>query len=160
MTFLISLRLYHDNAWGMSAVISLIFVTKMSDTGAYAFGRTFGKHRMSPRVSPKKTIEGGLGGLAVACLCSWLYFVLVHPALVGTTAPKPVWWATLVYGLVVAVAGVIGDLSESLLKRDMERKDSSRWIPGLGGVLDVLDSLTLAAPAAYVCWAIGLLGPA
>ncbi len=159
MTFLLALRLHHDNAWGMSALVSLIFVTKMSDTGAYTFGRLFGRHKMSPRVSPGKTIEGGIGGLATACVCAWLYFAVIGPWIVGADAPRPSWWAAMIYGLVVATAGVLGDLSESLLKRDMERKDSSRWIPGLGGVLDVLDSLTLAAPAAYLCWVSGLLGP-
>ena len=65
----------------------------------------------------------------------------------------------MAYGVIVTVAGVIGDLAESLLKRDMERKDSSSWMPGLGGVLDILDSLLLAAPAGYFCWVSGMLGP-
>jgi phosphatidate cytidylyltransferase len=81
------------------------------------------------------------------------------PLIVGPDATKPAWWAWLVYGIVIAVAGIVGDLSESLLKRDMERKDSSTWIPGLGGVLDVLDSLLIAAPAAYLCWVTGIVGP-
>ena len=133
MTFLTALRLYHDNGWGMAAVASLIFVTKMSDTGAYAFGRLFGRHKMAPVLSPKKTIEGGIGGLVTACFCSWLFFATLLPIIAGPHAQPPPLWACLVYGTVVAVAGVIGDLSESLLKRDMERKDSSRWMPGLGG---------------------------
>lgn len=159
MTFLIALRLYHDNGWGMAAVVSVIFVTKMSDTGAYAFGRMFGSHKMAPLLSPKKTIEGGLGGLATACFCSWLFFVVLFPLLAGAEAQPPPLWACLVYGAVVGVAGVVGDLSESLLKRDMERKDSSRWMAGLGGILDILDSLLLAAPAGYFCWLTGILGP-
>ena len=159
MTFLNALRLYHDNGWGMAAVASLIFVTKMSDTGAYTFGRLFGRHKMAPVLSPKKTIEGGIGGLVTACFCSWLFFATLLPIIAGPHAQPPPLWACLVYGAVVAVAGVIGDLSESLLKRDMERKDSSRWMPGLGGILDVLDSLLLAAPAGYFCWISGMLGP-
>jgi phosphatidate cytidylyltransferase len=159
MTFLNALRLYHDNGWGMAAVASLIFVTKMSDTGAYTFGRLFGRHKMAPILSPKKTIEGGIGGLVTACFCSWLFFATLLPVIAGPHAQPPPLWACLVYGTVVGVAGVIGDLSESLLKRDMERKDSSRWMPGLGGILDVLDSLLLAAPAGYFCWASGMLGP-
>jgi phosphatidate cytidylyltransferase len=159
MSFLIALRLYYDNRWGLAAVISLIFVTKMSDTGAYTFGRLFGRHKMAPNLSPGKTIEGGIGGLVTACLCSLLFFHAALPLLVGPDVSPPPWWASLAYGAIVTVAGVIGDLSESLLKRDMERKDSSRWMPGLGGVLDILDSLLLAAPAGYFCWMSGILGP-
>jgi phosphatidate cytidylyltransferase len=158
-TFLIALRLYHDNAWGMTAVVSLLFVTKMSDTGAYAFGRTFGRHKLTPILSPKKTVEGFVGGLVTAAGCSYLYFHVMLVPLVGPDAKPPTWWACLAYGTIVALAGVLGDLSESLLKRDAGRKDSSRWVPGLGGILDVLDSLLLAAPAGYFCWASGMLGP-
>jgi phosphatidate cytidylyltransferase len=61
-------------------------------------------------------------------------------------------------GLMIAIAGVVGDLAESLLKRDMGCKDSGRWVPGLGGFLDILDSLLFAAPVAFACWAVGLLG--
>ena len=159
MTFLLALRMHHDNAWGMSALVSTIFVTKMSDTGAYTFGRLLGKHKMAPRISPGKTVEGGLGGLLTAAVCAWAYFQWLGPWIVGSDAPKPAVWASLLYGVVVGAAGTLGDLAESLLKRDMGRKDSSRWIPGLGGILDVLDSLTLAAPAAYLFWITGLLGP-
>ena len=67
--------------------------------------------------------------------------------------------ASLVYGLMLAVAGMHGDLAESLLKRDMQRKDSSTWLPGLGGVLDIIDSVLVAAPCAYLCWVVGLVGP-
>ena len=68
-------------------------------------------------------------------------------------------WGWLWYGLIVAVSGMVGDLAMSLFKRDVGRKDSSRWLPGLGGVLDVLDSVLAAAPAAYFCWVMGLVGP-
>ncbi len=159
MAFLVLLRVYHDNQWGMAAIISLIFVTKMSDTGAYTFGRLFGRHKMAPNLSPGKTIEGGIGGVLTACGCSVLFFHVVLPLIVGKDVLPPPLWVCLAYGAIVAVAGVIGDLAESLLKRDMERKDSSRWIPGLGGVLDILDSLLVAAPAGYLCWVSGMLGP-
>jgi phosphatidate cytidylyltransferase len=158
-TFLVALRLYHDNGWGMTAVVSLLFVTKMSDTGAYAFGRTFGRHKLTPILSPKKTVEGFIGGLVTAAVCSYLYFHVMLAPLVGPGAQPPTLWACLAYGTVVGLAGVLGDLSESLLKRDAGRKDSSRWMPGLGGILDILDSLLLAAPAGYFCWASGMLGP-
>lgn len=158
-TFFIALRLYHDNAWGLAAVVSAIFVTKMSDTGAYLCGRTLGRHKMTPILSPKKTIEGGIGGIVTACLSSWLFFAVLVPWLFVPGAAAPPWWGWLTYGVVLAVFGACGDLCESLLKRDMERKDSSPWMPGLGGVLDVLDSLLVAVPVAYLCWAAGLVGP-
>ena len=70
--------------------------------------------------------------------------------------PLPRW---LVYALIVAVAGMLGDLAESLLKRDMGSKDAGNQLPGLGGVLDVIDSILFAAPVAYACWVLGLVGP-
>ncbi len=159
LVFLIALRTYYDNRWGMAALVSAVFVTKMTDTGAYTFGRLFGRHKMSPILSPKKTIEGGIGGIVTACLCSVAFFYWLVPVIVGPDAAKPQWWGCIIFGVVVAVAGMIGDLAESLMKRDMERKDSSSWMPGLGGVLDVLDSLLFAAPAAYLCFAAGIVGP-
>lgn len=159
LTFLIALRSYHGNAWGMAAVISVLVVTKMADTGAYFTGKSLGRHKLTPVLSPKKTVEGGVGGVVVACICSWVYFQWLVPLLVGSAAPVTPWWGSLTYGAVLAVLGTVGDLCESLLKRDMERKDSSRWMPGLGGILDVLDSLLVTAPTAYLCWALGLVGP-
>jgi phosphatidate cytidylyltransferase len=159
ISFLILLRLYGNNRWGMIAVVSVIFITKMSDTGAYAFGRLCGRHPMAPQLSPKKTIEGGVGGLVTAWASTLLFFYVAFPWIAGPDDRPPSWWACLVYGTVLAAAGAVGDLSESLLKREMEQKDSSRWMPGLGGILDVLDSLLFAAPAGYFCWASGLLGP-
>lgn len=159
LVFLIALRTYHNNEWGMAALISAVFVTKMSDTGAYTFGRLFGRHKMSPVLSPKKTIEGGIGGIVTACLCSAAFFYWLVPVIIGLDDAEPQLWGCIVYGVVVAIAGMIGDLAESLLKRDMERKDSSSWMPGLGGVLDVLDSLLFAAPAAYLCFVTGIVGP-
>jgi phosphatidate cytidylyltransferase len=75
-----------------------------------------------------------------------------------TCKPGP-WWGWIAFGLLVGGAGMVGDLAESLLKRDVGRKDSSTWMPGFGGVLDVLDSLLLSAPVAWACWAFGLVGP-
>jgi phosphatidate cytidylyltransferase len=157
--FLASLRLLHGNQWGLAALFSLLFIVKMSDTGAYLFGRLFGRNKMSPILSPGKTIEGAIGGLLTACFAAWLFFQFVAPLIVrsGYVMPSVAGW--LSYALIVAVAGMIGDLAESMLKRDMQRKDSSRWLPGLGGVLDILDSVLVAAPPAFLCWAWGLVGP-
>ncbi len=158
MSFIIELRLFRDNLWGMAALLSMIMVVKFSDIGAYTFGRSFGRHKMSPVLSPGKTVEGAIGGIFTACVVSWLVFQFFVPWLVGTSQAAAPWWGSLLYGLIVAVAGMLGDLSESLLKRDMGRKDSSTWLRGLGGVLDIIDSVLAAAPAAYMCWVVELVG--
>jgi phosphatidate cytidylyltransferase len=107
---------------------------------------------MAPRLSSGKTMEGLAGGILFACLGSWLSFSFVLPALGGAARRAPPGYAWLVFGLVVGMAGVLGDLAESLLKRDLNCKDSSTWMPGFGGVLDVVDSLLLAAPVGYAVW--------
>ena len=108
---------------------------------------------MAPLISPGKTIEGALGALCFACLASWIMICRVLPR----ANPGP-WWGWIAFGLLVGAAGMVGDLAESLLKRDVGRKDSSNWLPGFGGVLDIVDSLLLSAPVAWFCWASGLVG--
>ncbi len=142
-------------AWGVTAIASLVIVVKMADVGAYTFGRLFGRHKMTPVLSPGKTWEGAAGGLAFACLGSWLALNWLAPAMSAGLSPRPV-WSWLSYGVIVGVAGMLGDLAESLIKRDVGRKDSSTWMPGFGGVLDLLDSVLFAAPVAYLCWKLGL----
>ncbi len=161
LSFVVQLRFLGPNgAWGIPALASLIIVVKMCDIGAYTVGRLFGRHKMTPVLSPGKTIEGAIGGLAFACLGSWLAIKLLLPAVVTneTASPAPA-WGWIVYGLAVGAAGIIGDLAESLLKRDLGRKDSSAWLPGFGGVLDIVDSILLAAPVAYFAWVAGMVGP-
>lgn len=157
--FLAALRLIHGHEWGLLALLSFLTVVKMADTGAYFTGRLLGRHKMTPILSPKKTVEGAIGGIAAACASSWAIFFFAGPFLVGSTFVMPSTIGWLTYGLVIAIAGMIGDLAESLLKRDMERKDSSTWLPGLGGVLDIIDAVLVAGPFAYVCWLLGIVGP-
>ena len=146
-------------AFGTAALASLMIVVKLGDTGAYTVGRLIGRHKMAPRLSPGKTIEGAAGGLIFACLGSCATFYWLVPAMTGgDPADAGSWWGWILFGLLVAVAGMLGDLAESLIKRDVGRKDSSTWMPGFGGVLDILDSILLAAPVAWICWAIGLVG--
>jgi phosphatidate cytidylyltransferase len=118
---------------GLAWLLFVIVVTWLSDTGAYLVGRSFGKTPLVPLISPKKTVEGLLGGLAAAILfgllANWL-FGLSLPILVAAGA-----------ALVLAVIGVIGDLAESLLKRQAGVKDSGTLIPGHGGMLDRIDAL-------------------
>jgi len=156
--FAVCLRLQ----WGVAALGSLIVVVKAGDTGAYAVGRWIGRHKMAPRLSPGKTVEGALGALVLALVASWATFrwlvPLVPPDGPGGQFASPPWWGWILFGLAVGGLGMLGDLAESLLKRDSARKDSSLWMPGFGGVLDVLDSILLGAPAAYGCWYLGLVG--
>lgn len=158
--FLVALRLLNgDNALGMTALVSMLVVVKTSDVGAYFFGRTLGSTKFTPKLSPGKTVEGAIGGIAAACVASWFYFHFIAPRIMAghSTWTRPSWTAMMLYGLALAGAAILGDLAESLLKRDMQRKDSSTWLPGLGGVLDVIDSILFGAPVAYLCWQAGLL---
>jgi phosphatidate cytidylyltransferase len=160
LSFAALLRQFHTNAWGMAALVSVIFVVKWSDTGAYFAGKRFGRRKLSPKLSPGKTVAGGVGGLVAAVVASVIFFRVVGPWAAEGGKYAPQWGGSVVYGLALGVTGVFGDLSESLIKRDVQRKDSSRWLPGLGGALDVLDSLLFSLPAAYACWATGIVGPA
>ena len=134
-------------AIGEQAVISLILIAKSVDTGAYFVGRKFGRTQLSPVLSPKKSVEGLVAGL----LSGLLVAVLLHrsPGL----RIAPLWW-TAVVSLAIGAAGQLGDLTESMIKRDVEVKDSN-VIPGLGGVLDIIDCLLVAAPVVYYLLRIG-----
>ncbi|MBD2782323.1 phosphatidate cytidylyltransferase [Xenorhabdus szentirmaii] len=125
----------YNGAWWLLYVMLLVWA---ADSGAYIFGRTIGKHKMAPKVSPGKTVEGLVGGLLTAALISWLFSKFVHvPAM-----PEHL----MLISTVVVIASVFGDLTESMFKRESGVKDSSQLIPGHGGVLDRLDSLTAAIP--------------
>ena len=117
-------------------------------------GCLIGRHRMAPLLSPGKTIEGGVGALIFGCFGAWLslrvlFPLTVPPGAVGEAFSAFQW---LSYGVLVGLAGIFGDLAESLLKRDLGRKDSSRWLPGFGGVLDIIDSILVAAVPAFLWW--------
>ena len=170
MGFLVQLRLLRvagDGAdWGLFALASFIATVKMSDTGQYTAGRLWGRHKLAPTVSPGKTWEGAAGGLIVAAATSAaLVFLRPDITLLKTSEHWPGIRISLlgraaICGVLLAIAGIIGDLAESLLKRDAGVKDSSTWMRGFGGVLDLLDSLLGAAPVAYVLWVLGAFGPA
>jgi phosphatidate cytidylyltransferase len=127
---------------GAAALALTIFVPKFCDVGAYFTGRLLGRHRMSPVLSPKKTWEGLAGGLALSVLTAWA----INHYLPGLPLSD---LSAAGFGLAVGGAGVLGDLAESMVKRDCRRKDASQAVPGYGGVLDVLDSILFAAPVAY-----------
>jgi phosphatidate cytidylyltransferase len=125
-----------------------LLVTWTSDIAAYAFGRAFGKRKLIPSVSPGKTVAGAVGGLLAAMAMAWVYtaFVLTPVAQLGFRGRA---LGAIAFGLVVGAAAQIGDLAESLLKREAGVKDSSSLLPGHGGVLDRLDSLFFVLPVSF-----------
>jgi phosphatidate cytidylyltransferase len=156
MSFVVQLAIVSASS-KLLPLISLVIIVKMADTGAYTVGRLIGRHKMTPRLSPGKTWEGAAGAVVFSVIGSGVSFLLLGPWLT-TNAAVPEAWRWIAYALLIAIAGMFGDLAESLLKREAGVKNSSTWMPGLGGVLDVLDSILFAAPVAYACWAFGLLG--
>lgn len=131
---------------GPKLVFFLLLVVWMGDAGAYYTGKRFGRHQLSPRISPKKTVEGGIGGLAMSVIAA----VAIH----FTFFPKFPLVHAVIAGLVLSAAGIVGDLAESLWKRSAEVKDSGTLIPGHGGFLDRFDSIFYTAPILYTYWAI------
>jgi len=137
LSFMVKLR---QMPGGIEKVVFLILVTKFGDTGAYLIGTRWGRHKLIPRLSPNKSMEGGLAGLVFSvCIAFLISFLL--PGM------KPLNIAVI--GFSLGVLAQVGDLAESLLKRDCQVKDSGKSIPGLGGVLDTIDSLIFTAPFFY-----------
>jgi len=132
----------HGRYW----VMFLVVVTKFTDIGAYLTGSTMGRHRMIPRISPKKTWEGTAGGIVLAVGGAWVCFRFIPElAADGLTL-----FHAMLLGMLLGVAAVIGDLAESLIKREAGVKDSSTILPGHGGCLDMIDSLLFTAPLLFV----------
>jgi len=142
-------------AYGIGAILSLVLVTKMCDTGAFTFGKLIGRYRITPSLSPGKTLEGVFGGILFACISAWFWFDVVLPNFDKTPTPFLGW---VMFGLAVGLTGMVGDLAGSLMKRDSLMKDSGHLVPGFGGVLDIFDSILMAAPVAYVFWVFGFVG--
>ncbi len=147
--FILALRREHS-AW---VVLGLLLVTKACDIGAYFTGRAIGRHRLIPWLSPGKTWEGLIGGVAASAALGSGLAVLTEGGRGGVWLT---WAEGAAIGACLGLVGQAGDLTASLLKRDAGLKDSSRALPGFGGVLDVIDSPLLAAPAAY--WLLLVLG--
>ncbi|HEY8503770.1 MAG TPA: phosphatidate cytidylyltransferase [Gemmataceae bacterium] len=135
--------------WSLPLAI-VFFVPKAGDVGAYVAGRLFGRTPFSPRLSPKKTWEGAAGGFAAAVATMLVLLYAGGGMAVG-------WAPALLFGAAVAVAAQLGDLAESMVKRDGHVKDSAHTLPGFGGVLDVIDSILFAAPVVYAgCLLLGV----
>lgn len=122
---------------GAGLVLYLVFLTQFNDVGQYVWGKLFGRHKIVPRVSPNKTWQGFLGGVATTVVMA----VLLAPVLTPLDPPL-----ALAAGLIIGGAGFVGDVTISALKRDLEVKDSGSLLPGHGGILDRVDSLTYTAP--------------
>ena len=143
---------YHEyagygRAGGTALVMMPLLLTWSSDTGAYFVGRSLGRHKLIPSVSPGKTVEGALGGIVLTVVVCFLFerFALRPYAELGLRTAS-----VILFGVAISVTAQLGDLVESLFKREAGVKDSSRIIPGHGGVLDRFDSLLFVLPVAYV----------
>lgn len=131
---------------GPQRVMTFLLLTVVSDTGAYAVGWRFGKHKLAPRISPGKTREGLVGAVLFAMVAGALCmeFLIKHGA----------WWQGLLLGLAVAASATLGDLGESMIKRDLGIKDMGTLLPGHGGIMDRLDSLLPTAPIVWLLFVI------
>jgi phosphatidate cytidylyltransferase len=138
------IRLRHDFPEGSKLVFFLLLVVWLGDSGAYYVGKNFGRHKLSPRISPKKTVEGLAGGIFVSMIAA----VVIHFTFFRNF---PLLHA-IIAGAILSVAGVIGDLAESMWKRSAAVKDSGTLIPGHGGFLDRFDSIFFTAPILYTYW--------
>lgn len=138
------IRLRNDFPEGSKLVFFLLLVVWLGDTGAYYVGRNFGKRKLSPRISPKKTVEGLAGGIATSVITA----IVIHFTFFKTF---PLLHA-IIAGMILSFAGVIGDLAESMWKRSAEVKDSGTLLPGHGGFLDRFDSILFTAPILYCYW--------
>lgn len=155
-SFAIRIRCFDPGPAGGVAVIYFVLTVKAADIGAFFTGKFFGRRKLAPWVSPGKTIEGAVGALvaatAAACGALWLWRQL-GPSL----GPSPLnMTQALIFGPVMAVCGHLGDLVESLIKRDVGSKDSGQVVPAFGGLLDILDSPVFTAPVAW--WLLALWG--
>jgi len=159
LSFLIKIRYLSG---GIGLILAVIFITKLGDIGAYFIGTRFGKTPLIPRISPKKTVEGAVGGLIFSVLGAFIsrpFFSLAFSPLaesaVGVIGGIPPGRENVAYlhlmfmGISLGILAQLGDLSESLMKRDCQVKDSGRILPGMGGALDFIDSLLFTAPAFY-----------
>lgn len=130
--------------FGLVGLLLLIIPVKLADVGAYFVGRSMGRRKLIPWLSAGKTVEGTIGGILVGAAAA--VFLNLVCDIIGVEMTHA---QALAFGLVVGAIGQLGDLMESLLKRDAARKDSGQAIPGFGGIMDVVDSLLLAAPVGY-----------
>lgn len=138
LSFLIDIRSLTN---GKVFIIFTLFTTWMSDTAAYIVGVHFGKNHIFPKISPNKTLEGSIGGILGGAICGVAFYSLlpINPSLL------------FALGLLAAICGQTGDLFESMIKRNFDVKDSGKLLPGIGGILDCMDSILFSVPILYFC---------
>jgi phosphatidate cytidylyltransferase len=169
MAFMVSLRLLcvenlgaeqrGPDHLGILPLVSMVAVVKAGDIAAYVAGSLVGATKMAPVLSPGKTWEGAVASLVGSAAAAWLVLTGLEGVGLGLAVPAQPWGGWLAFGLLVGGAGMLGDLAESLIKREAGAKDSGHSLGGLGGVLDLVDSLLFAAPVAWALWAAGLAAP-
>ncbi len=147
INFITMLLLGWDGGMGRALLIYGIVLVKLTDTGAYFVGCRYGRHKLWPKLSPGKTWEGCGGGVAAALVASVLWFLIGRGSL-GVVSFG--FLDALALGVFLPVAGILGDLAESMIKRSIGVKDSGRGIKGMGGILDVVDSLLFTLPVLYI----------
>ena len=136
-SFCVALRI----EFGPWTLLMFVFVVKSADIGAYTIGSLFGKRKFSPKISPAKSWEGMAGAVTAAMIVA-IGFALICDIMT--------WWAAAIFGMAFAFIGQMGDLVESMMKRDADQKDSANKVPGFGGILDIIDSPLVAAPFVYL----------
>ncbi len=136
---------FFPNIQGQFYVLYFILVTKFSDLGAYVTGSLIGKHKMIPRISPGKTWEGFGGAIVISTTASVAYAHFMGNRLAGMNLMH-----SIILGVILSSAAVVGDLIESIFKREAGVKDSGSFFPGIGGILDLMDSLLFNAPLMYL----------
>ena len=146
-----ALRWAGGGRFGYLALGSLVIGAKVGDVGGYTFGRLFGKRKLAPALSPGKTVAGGVGAVLTAAVATACWLRFAYPFLDSAARVAP-WWELLLFGATLGVVGLVGDLCESLLKRDAGMKDASALMPAFGGLLDLIDSVLYAAPVAVFVW--------
>lgn len=141
------------NGHPVAHAIMLVFLPALSDTGGLFAGAWFGRHKLSPRISPKKSVEGLMGSMLFAMAGAFAVFACTYDAALWASR----WWVPIVAGIMIGIVGTFGDLCASMLKRDIGIKDMGHLLKGHGGVMDRIDSILMSAPfTCILLWATGL----
>lgn len=142
------IRMMGDSTSGMTNMVGIVLVTKMADTGAYFTGKRFGRIKLCPAISPGKTVEGFVGGCAASVVSAYIWYRLIFP--MPDAQESGTLWGPAALAVLLTAGGLVGDLTESMVKRTVGEKDSGSLLPGLGGIWDVTDALIPATVLGYL----------